>query len=120
MAGRSDWTVSRSRSTTGGRSRTLGSSCRRAWRRGWGFRAGLPPGLAPRRDGGEGLAVGLRRGAAASPRGPRRFVDELTARATRAGATGINLFRADSAFWNKKIIARLQRAGWQYSIGVRL
>jgi hypothetical protein len=29
------------------------------------------------------------------------------------------LLRADSGFWNKKIMARLQAAGWTYSIGVR-
>ena len=29
------------------------------------------------------------------------------------------LFRGDSAFWNTKLMARLQRAGWQYSISVR-
>jgi hypothetical protein len=28
--------------------------------------------------------------------------------------------RADSGFWNKRLIARLQRAGWRYSIGVRM
>jgi hypothetical protein len=27
--------------------------------------------------------------------------------------------RADSGFWNTKIMARLQAAGWTYSIGVR-
>jgi hypothetical protein len=49
-----------------------------------------------------------------------RFADELIARVERAGATGVKLFRADSAFWNKKLMARLQKAGWQYSISVRL
>ena len=38
----------------------------------------------------------------------------------RAGATGIKLLRADSGFWNKKVFARLEQAGWQYSIGVRM
>ena len=28
--------------------------------------------------------------------------------------------RADSGFWNNHIFERLQRAGWQYSIGVRM
>ena len=36
----------------------------------------------------------------------------------RAGSSGVKLLRADSAFW--KLIARLQTAGWQYSISVRL
>jgi hypothetical protein len=38
----------------------------------------------------------------------------------RAGATGIKLLRADSGFWNTKVFARLERAAWQYSIGVRM
>src|SRR3954462_986518 len=42
--------------------------------------------------------------------------DELIARVARAGARGPTLLRADSAFWNKKLIARLDRAGWRYSI----
>ncbi len=41
-------------------------------------------------------------------------------RAHRAGATGEKLLRADSSFWNKKLIARLEKAGWAYSISVRL
>ena len=49
-----------------------------------------------------------------------RFVDEVIARVKRAGASGVKLLRADSAFWNKKLMARLQKAGWQYSISVRL
>ncbi len=49
-----------------------------------------------------------------------RFADELIARVERAGASGVKLLRADSAFWNKKLIARLQQTGWQYSISVRL
>ncbi|MGI8623813.1 MAG: transposase [Solirubrobacteraceae bacterium] len=28
--------------------------------------------------------------------------------------------RADSGFWNTKVFERLERAGWQYSIGVRM
>jgi len=48
-----------------------------------------------------------------------RFCDELIARVNRAGATGVKLLRADSAFWNTKVFERLEQAGWQYSIGVR-
>jgi hypothetical protein len=66
------------------------------------------------------LHVRLRKGSAASPRGALRFTDELIARVTRAGATGAKLLRADNAFWNMRLIARLERAGWQYSIGVRM
>jgi hypothetical protein len=49
-----------------------------------------------------------------------RFTDELIARVDRAGATGVKLLRADSGFWNTKVFPRLERAGWQYSIGVRM
>src|SRR4051812_34395276 len=49
-----------------------------------------------------------------------RFTDELIARVSRAGATGVKLLRADSGFWNTKVFERLERAGWQYSIGVRM
>lgn len=75
--------------------------------------------LATRADTGEVLHVRLRKGSAASPRGALRFVDALLARAGRAGATGEKLFRGHSAFWNTKLMARLQRAGWQYLISVR-
>jgi hypothetical protein len=49
-----------------------------------------------------------------------RFCEELIARVTRAGATGVKLLRADSGFWNVKVFKRLEQAGWQYSIGVRM
>jgi hypothetical protein len=89
---------------------------------GFGYtrRRGYHPLLATRADSGEVLHVRLRKGSAASPRGALRFVEELIARVARAGATGVKLLRADSALWNKRLIARLQQAGWQYSIGVRL
>jgi DDE family transposase len=88
---------------------------------GYGYtrRLGYHPMLATRADTGEVLHVRLRKGSAGSPRGVLRFVDELIARVTRAGATGPKLFRADNSFWNKKLMARLQQAGWQYSISVR-
>ncbi len=35
-------------------------------------------------------------------------------------ATGPVLLRADSGFWSGKVFARLARAGWQFSIGVRM
>ncbi len=86
---------------------------------GYTGRRGYHPMLATRADTGEVLHVRLRKGSAASPRGALRFVDELLARIDRAGASGEKLFRGDSAFWNTKLMARLQRAGWQYSISVR-
>ena len=81
---------------------------------------GYHPLLATRADSGEVLHIRLRKGSANSARGALRFVDELIARVTRAGATGPKLLRADSGFWSNRIFERLQRAGWQYSIGVRM
>lgn len=81
---------------------------------------GYHPILASRADTGEVLHVRLRKGSANTARGAVRFVDELIARVTRAGATGEKLLRADSGFWNKKLMKRLEMAGWQYSIGVRM
>ena len=81
---------------------------------------GYHPMLASRADTGEVLHVRLRKGQANSSRGVLRFAEELIARVARAGASGEKLLRADSAFWNNKLIARLEKAGWCYSISVRL
>jgi hypothetical protein len=81
---------------------------------------GYHPMLASRADTGEVLHVRLRKGQAASPRGALRFAEELIARVARAGASGEKLLRADSAFWSNKLMARLQRAGWSYSIGITM
>ena len=32
----------------------------------------------------------------------------------------MKLLRADSGFWSKKVFCRLEQAGWEYSIGVRV
>src|SRR5438445_13799823 len=72
---------------------------------------GYHPLLASRADSGEVLHVRLRKGKAASARGVVRFSDQLIARVARAGASGVKLLRADSAFWNRKLIARLESAG---------
>src|ERR1700733_10503920 len=80
--------------------RVLDQALVRAWR------AGAGPGA-------DGLVVDVERGVV-------RFAEELIARVARAGATGEKLFRADSGFWNGKLIATLESAGWGYSISVRL
>ena len=87
---------------------------------GYTRKRGYHPLLASRSDTGEVLHVRLRKGSANTARGALRFVCELIARPERAGATGVKLLRADSGFWSNKLIARLERAGWQYSISVRL
>jgi hypothetical protein len=81
---------------------------------------GYHPILATRADTREALHIRLRRGSASTQKGIARFCDELIARVTRAGASGVKLLRADSGFWNTKVFERLERAGWQYSIGVRM
>ncbi len=81
---------------------------------------GYHPILASRAETGEVLHLRLRKGSANTQRGILRFTDELIARIARAGATGVKLLRADSGFWNTKVFARLEQAGWTYSIGVRM
>jgi Transposase DDE domain group 1 len=81
---------------------------------------GYHPILATRAETREVLHIRLRKGSANTQKGMLRFTEELIARVGRAGATGVKLLRADSGFWNRKVFTRLERAGWQYSIGVRL
>jgi hypothetical protein len=81
---------------------------------------GYHPILATRADTREALHIRLRRGSANTQKGIVRFTDELIARVTHAGATGVKLLRADSGFWNTTVFERLERAGWRYSIGVRM
>ena len=81
---------------------------------------GYHPILATRADTRETLHIRLRKGSANTQKGIKRFIDELIARVDRAGATGVKLLRADSGFWNTKVFERLEQAGWQYSIGVRM
>jgi hypothetical protein len=80
---------------------------------------GYHPIVATRAQTGEVLHIRARKGSANTSRGALRFIEELIPRMARAGASGPRLLRADSGFWNAKIMARLQTAGWTYSIGVR-
>lgn len=86
---------------------------------GYTHKRGYHPILATRSGTGEVLHIRARKGSANTSRGALRFVEELVPRVARAGASGPKLLRADSGFWNAKIMARLQTAGWSYSIGVR-
>jgi hypothetical protein len=81
---------------------------------------GYHPILATRADTRETLHIRLRKGSANTQKGIVRFTEELIARVTRAGASGVKLLRADSGFWNVKVFQRLEKAGWRYSIGVRM
>jgi hypothetical protein len=86
---------------------------------GYTKRFGYHPILATRADTREALHIRLRKGSANTQKGIKRFCEELIARVERAGASGQKLLRADSGFWNTKVFELLERAGWQYSIGVR-
>ena len=86
---------------------------------GYTHKRGYHPIIATRAATGEVLHIRARKGSANTARGALRFVEELVPRVQRAGATGTRLLRADSGFWNHRIMARLQAAGWLYSIGVR-
>lgn len=81
---------------------------------------GYHPLLATRAGTGEVLFARMRKGSAGSSRGVVRFVDELVANLTRAGATGARTVRADSGFWSWKLIRRLDAHKVKWSITVAL
>ena len=85
---------------------------------GYTHKRGYHPIVATRAGTGEVLHIRARKGSAHTARGVLRFVEELIARVQRAGATGPMLLRADSGFWNNKLMARLHATGWTYSIGI--
>ncbi len=62
----------------------------------------------------------MRKGSAGSSRGVVRFVDELVANLRRAGAAGPTTVRADSGFWSRKLIDRLDAHDVKWSITVAL
>ena len=94
--------------------------CKQGASFGYTRQRGYHPLLATRADTGEVLHIRCRTGSSNTSRGMLRFCDELIARVSRAGATGPRLLRADSGFWSNATFDRLDRAGWQFSIGVRL
>lgn len=80
---------------------------------------GYHPLLATRADTGEVLHARMRKGAANTQRGARRFIEELVARVRRAGATGELVMRFDSGFWSNATIAVLNRLDVRYTMAVR-
>ena len=80
---------------------------------------GYHPIIATRSDTGEVLHIRWRKGKANTQRGAERFVDELLARARRAGHTSPIVLRADSGFENHKLMHALDRQGVEFSIGVK-
>jgi hypothetical protein len=65
-------------------------------------------------------ATRLRRGASNSARGAARLLADALATARRAGAGGLLLVRADSAYYGADIVAACRRAGARFSITARL
>ena len=81
---------------------------------------GYHPLLAARADTSEVLAARMPKRSAGSSRGVVRFVDELVANLRRAGASGPLTVRADSGFWSRKLIDRLDAHDTKWSITVTL
>jgi len=65
-------------------------------------------------------AARLGEGSTNSARGAAKLVAEALATVGRAGAAGLVLVRADSAYYGHVIIAACQRAGARFSITARL
>lgn len=65
-------------------------------------------------------ATRLRQGATNSVRGAPKLLADALATAARAGARGLVMVRADSAFYSYPIIAAAGRAGARFSITARL
>jgi len=79
---------------------------------------GYHPLLATRADTGEVLHARLRKGSANTARGIVRFVDELLARLGRAGGGEVVIVRADSGFYQDRLLGRLSQAGVGYTVTI--
>jgi hypothetical protein len=79
---------------------------------------GHHPLLATRADTGEVLHARLRKGSANTARGIVRFVEELLARLERAGGADALIVRADSGFYQDRLLDRLSRAKVGYSVAI--
>ena len=86
---------------------------------GYTKKLGYHPIVAVRADTGEVLHIRNRKGKANTQRGIARFVDELIARARRAGHSGLIVIRADSGFENHKLFRTLDARGIEFSITVK-
>jgi hypothetical protein len=87
---------------------------------GYTNKLGYHPIVAVRADTGEVLHIRNRQGKANTQRGIARFVDELLARARRAGHSGQVVIRADSGFENHKLFTELDDRGIEFSIAIKL
>ncbi|MHB8431918.1 MAG: IS1380 family transposase [Acidimicrobiales bacterium] len=80
---------------------------------------GYHPLVAVRAGTGEVLHARMRKGSANTARGAKHFVEEVVARARKAGASGELVMRFDSGFWSNTTIATLGRLGVHYTMAVR-
>ena len=64
-------------------------------------------------------AARLRKGSAGSSRGAARLVADALVTAKAAGATGVRVLRADSAFYSRDVVAAATRARSAFSITTR-
>jgi hypothetical protein len=69
---------------------------------------------------GDVVHARLRGGPAHSGRGAKSFLTECFARVRAAGATGVLTVRADSGFYNRKVMGACRRAGAPFSITARM
>lgn len=65
-------------------------------------------------------ATRLRRGNAASAHGAPRLIAESVATAKKAGATGTITVRADSAYYNRDVVAAARAGGAHFSLTARM
>ena len=87
---------------------------------GYTHKRGYHPIVATRSRTGEVLHIRARKGSANTSRGALRFVEELIPRvAARRARPARSCCAPTRGSGTRKIMARLQRAGWTYSIGVR-
>jgi hypothetical protein len=65
------------------------------------------------------LASRLRKGSSSSAHGAGRIIADALVTATRTGATGLKILRADSAYYNHEVVAACSRGGARFSITAR-
>lgn len=81
---------------------------------------GYHPLVATAAPTGDVLHARLRGGPAHSGRGAASFLAECFARVREAGATGAITVRADSGFYNRKVVRACNRAGVAWSITTKM
>jgi len=66
------------------------------------------------------VATRLRKGSTNSARGAARLVADAVRTARKAGATGLLIVRADSAYYGHDVVAAARRAGARFSVTARM